>query len=70
MDRFRANVSESLIDSGLVGRGAARAENAEGTPTKSQISPSILVSAKTKIIIFQMDYFHAKTLFDVVVRSV
>ena len=33
-----------LIDLGLVsGRGAARAEDAQGTPTQSHISPSILV---------------------------
>ena len=36
-----------LIDAGLVGsisgRGAARAKDAEGTPTQSHISPSILV---------------------------
>jgi len=32
-----------MIDSGLVGRGAARAENAHGTPTQSHTSPSILV---------------------------
>jgi len=34
-----------LIDSGLVdyGRGAARAEDAQGTLTQSHISPSILV---------------------------
>ena len=32
-----------LIDSGLVGRGATRAEDAQGTPTQSHISPSILV---------------------------
>jgi len=37
-----------LIDSGLVGstdsgRGTTRAEDAQGTPTHSQISPSILV---------------------------
>ena len=35
------------MDSGLVGstdgRGAARAEDAQGTPTQSHISPSILV---------------------------
>ena len=40
----------SVIDSGLVGhsqdlsgRGAARAEDAQGTPTQSGISPSIIV---------------------------
>jgi len=32
-----------MIDSGLVGRGTARAEDAQGTPTQSHISPSILV---------------------------
>ena len=34
-----------VIDSGLVGsgRGTARAENAQGTPTQSHISPSVLV---------------------------
>jgi len=32
-----------LIDSGLVERGAARAEDAQGTPNQSHISPSILV---------------------------
>ena len=32
-----------MIDSGLVGGGAARAEDAQGTPTQSHISPSILV---------------------------
>ena len=33
-----------MIDSGLVGsgRGAARAEDAQGTPTQSHVSPSIL----------------------------
>ena len=33
----------AVIDSGLAGRGAARAEDAQGTPTQSHISPSILV---------------------------
>ena len=39
----------AVIDSGLVdstdfsGRGTARAEDAQGTPTQSHISPSILV---------------------------
>ena len=32
-----------LIDSGLIGRGAARAKDAQGTPTQSHISPSILI---------------------------
>ena len=32
-----------LVDSGLAGRGTARAEDAHGTPTQSHISPSILV---------------------------
>ena len=32
-----------MIDSGLAGRGAARAEDAQGTPTQSPMSPSILV---------------------------
>jgi len=32
-----------LIDSGYSGRGAARAEDAQGTPTQSHTSPSILV---------------------------
>ena len=31
-----------LIDSGLVGRVSAKAEDAQGTPTQSHISPSIL----------------------------
>ena len=39
---FQALISW-VIDSGLVGRGAARAEDAHGTPTQSQILPSILV---------------------------
>jgi len=32
-----------MMDSGLVGRGFTRAEDAQGTPTRSHISPSILV---------------------------
>ena len=32
-----------MIDSGLVRRGTARAEDAQGTPTQSHISPSLLV---------------------------
>ena len=32
-----------MIDSGLVGRGTARVEDAQGTPTQSHISPSIPV---------------------------
>ena len=32
-----------LIDSGLVGGGTTRAEDAQGTPTQSHILPSILV---------------------------
>jgi len=32
-----------LIFSQMSGRGAARAEDAQGTPTQSHISPSILV---------------------------
>jgi len=32
-----------LIDSGLVGRGTTRAEDAQGTPDQSRISPNILV---------------------------
>ena len=31
------------IDPGLVGWGAARAEDAQGTPTQGHVSPSILV---------------------------
>ena len=34
-----------LIDSGLVRRGAARAEDAQWTPTQRNISPSILAYA-------------------------
>ena len=43
------------IDSGLVGstdfhgRGAARAEDAQGTPTQRHISPSILVHGESSI---------------------
>jgi len=39
-----------MIDSGLVGsgRGAARAEDAQGTPTPSQTSPRILVYEEKK----------------------
>jgi len=42
---FRVQGLVEVIDSGLVGseRGAARAEDAQGTPTQSQVSPSILV---------------------------
>ena len=38
-------LSRGLINSGLVGSGSgsARAEDAQGTPTQSHISPSILV---------------------------
>ena len=32
-----------VIIEDLSGRGAARAEDAQGTPTQSQVSPSILV---------------------------
>ena len=32
-----------VIDSGFSGRGATRAEDVQGTPTQSHISPSILV---------------------------
>jgi len=36
--------STAVIDSGLVaGRGIARAEDAQGTPTQSHIPPNILV---------------------------
>jgi len=41
-----------MLDSGLVGwlgRGAARAEDARGTPTQSHISPSILVYEERSI---------------------
>ena len=45
-----------MIDSGLVGstdfsgRGAARAEDAQGTPTQNHVSPSILVyEEKTRV---------------------
>jgi hypothetical protein len=31
-----------MIDSRLAGRGAARADDAQGTPTQSHVSPSIL----------------------------
>jgi len=45
--RFGCAVGSSglVIDSGLVGsgRGTTRAEDAQGTPTQSHISPSILV---------------------------
>ena len=37
-ERFQSE----MIDSG-VGKGAARAEDARGTPTQSHISPSVLV---------------------------
>ena len=44
----------SVIDSGLVGstdygRGAARAEDAQGTPIQSHISPSTLVYEETRV---------------------
>ena len=49
-----AHIRQSIPDSGLgfqikvSGRGAARAEDAQGTPTQSHISPSVLVyEAKT-----------------------
>ena len=32
-----------MIDSGFSGRGTARVEDAQGTPTQSHTSPSILV---------------------------
>ena len=35
------------VDRLRVGRGAARAEDAQGTPTQSHISPSILVNEDT-----------------------
>ena len=44
-----------VIDSGLVGstdfygRGAARAEDAQGTPTQSHISPSIVVYEEYRV---------------------
>ena len=46
--RVVAVILSEMIDSGLVGstdfgRGTARAEDAQGTPTQSDISPSILV---------------------------
>ena len=39
----------AMIDSGLVGsgRGTARAEDAQGIPTQSHVSPSILVYKDT-----------------------
>ena len=44
-ETFRLKVFRGMIDSGLEGsgRGAARAEDAQGTPTQSHVSPSILV---------------------------
>ena len=35
--------AEMLTFTGDTGRGAARAEHAQGTPTQSHVSPSILV---------------------------
>ena len=32
----------TMIDSGLAGRGTTRAQDAQGTPTQSDISPSII----------------------------
>jgi hypothetical protein len=47
----------ATIDSGLVdpGSGAARAEDAEGTPTQSHISPSVLVYQNNKAFTFSRD---------------
>ena len=42
------------IDSGLVGRGTGRAEDAQGTPTQSNVSPSILVYEDT-LLCFRAD---------------
>ena len=38
-----ARGSDSGLVGSIAGRGAARAEDAQGTPTQSRISPSILV---------------------------
>ena len=41
----KGKIQNIVLDSGLVGSGkdAARAKDAEGTPSQSHISPSILV---------------------------
>ena len=39
----RGTVIVMVIDSELSGRGATRTEDAQGTPTQTHISPSILV---------------------------
>ena len=38
-----------ITSTGASGRGAARAEDAQGTPTQSQISPSILVHEEYRL---------------------
>jgi len=43
LERFGAVLSESQGQNPAYGGGAARAEDAQGTPTQSHISPSILV---------------------------
>ena len=47
-DRLRVGLVGSTD---LFGRGAARAEDAEGKPTQSDISPSILVYKDSNVVI-------------------
>ena len=42
-----------MIDAGLVWRGTARAEDAQGTPTQRHISPNILVDEENSAHIRQ-----------------
>ena len=45
------------VDRLRVGRGAARAEDAQGTPTQSHISPSILVYEDGRGLFFPFRFF-------------
>jgi len=43
-----------------VGRGAARAEDAQGKPTQSRISPSILVHEDNKAALVHLEWLDPK----------
>jgi len=50
-----------LIDSrDLSGRGAARAKDAQGTPTQSHISPSVLAYEDKLVFFNHLDLYHRR----------
>ena len=71
MCHVRSTAEQAIIDSGLVRWGTMRAGNAQGAPTLSHISPSILVyedQASIPVDMEQTELSHSKS-FKVVLQK-